>query len=107
LCMNPRAISTTTRTERALFGSWLTSALVCLGVLIPKCPLCLAAYLCLLGISASSAQALARLGLPLCITLIAGSTLASVWFVVRRGRRLAARSESQATCCGHLRLTKR
>jgi len=110
--MNPRATSLTTRAERALFGSWLTTALACLGVLLPKCPLCLAAYLCLFGVSASSARAVAELGLPLCLTLIAGSTLASAWFVARRRRRCAVRSESIQTCCGassvgHLRLTKR
>jgi len=102
--MSNRPSALTTRAKRALFGSWLTTVLACLGVILPKCPLCLAAYLCLFGVSASSAQALAQLGVPLCFTLIAGSALATAWFVARRGRRLAARSESKATCCGSTRV---
>ncbi|MEI9937652.1 MAG: hypothetical protein WDO69_10575 [Pseudomonadota bacterium] len=86
--MNDQQSAITTRAERALFGSWLTTALACLGVVVPKCPLCAAAYLCLFGVSASSAQAVVKLGLPLCIALVAGSALATAWFVARRGQRV-------------------
>ncbi|HET7544916.1 MAG TPA: hypothetical protein VFK05_33855 [Polyangiaceae bacterium] len=74
------------RAGRALFGSWLSALLACFAVVVPKCPLCAAAYLCLFGISASSARAVVALGLPLCLTLIAGSTLATALFVARRSR---------------------
>ncbi len=89
--MNHQPSASATRAERALFGSWLGSALACLGVIVPKCPLCAAAYLCLFGMSASSAQAVVKLGLPLCITLIAVSAFSSALFVARRGRRALAR----------------
>jgi hypothetical protein len=93
------------RAERALFGSWAASALGLLGVLVPKCPLCLAAYLCLFGFSAGTAHALATLGLPLCLGLLFISALATALFVARRGRyREGARTgtihaPSRACCC--------
>jgi hypothetical protein len=76
--------------ERAVLGSWLASALGVAGVLIPKCPLCAAAYLCLFGVSAGSAQAIVKLGVPLCLGLIVASAFATALFVARRGRRLSA-----------------
>ena len=84
-------------------GSWLGSALAALAVIVPKCPLCAAAYLCLFGVSASSARAVVRLGLPLCVAVIAGSALATVWFVARRGRHSVAREKSADSCCGTAR----
>jgi len=101
--MNHRQSAITTGAARALFGSWLTTVLACLGVLVPKCPLCAAAYLCLFGLSANSAQATVKLGLPLCIALIAGSALATAWFVARRGRRVATRPQRGKTCCASTR----
>ena len=76
--------------KRALLGSWLTTTLACLGVALPKCPLCLAAYLCLFGMSAGSAHALAALGLPLCLSAIGLCTLATALFVTRRSKCSAA-----------------
>jgi hypothetical protein len=76
------------RAERALFGSWFATALGVAGVLVPKCPLCAAAYLCLFGVSAGSAQAIVKLGVPLCLGLIVVSALATALFVSHRGRRL-------------------
>ncbi|HEY3257164.1 MAG TPA: hypothetical protein VGJ91_24570 [Polyangiaceae bacterium] len=101
--MNARSSAIAPRAQRALFGSWLTTALACLGVIVPKCPLCAAAYLCLFGLSASSAQAVVKLGLPLCLTLIACSVLATALFVARRGRRVATRCETKSGCCGSTR----
>ena len=108
--MNHRLSARTARARRLLFGSWLTTALSCLGVFLPKCPLCVAAYLCLFGFSASSAQALVKLGAPLCAALIASSVLATAWFVARRGRRIAAGRatggkvvEREPSCCGSTR----
>ena len=93
--MNHRPLSQTRRAARALFGSWLGTLLCCLGVLAPKCPLCLAAYLCLFGVSASSARAAVQLGVPLCVALIASSTLATAWFVARRARSVADSSQRE------------
>jgi len=89
--------------QRALWGSWGSTALACLGVVVPKCPLCAAAYLSLFGLSASSARALLGWRAPLCVALIAGSTVATAWFVARRGRRLAAASARERGCCGAAR----
>jgi hypothetical protein len=96
--MTSQPRSHTRRAERALFGSWLSALLACLAVFVPKCPLCAAAYLCLFGVSASSARDVAELGLPLCVALIAGSTLATALFVARRSRPLARR------CCDRHRV---
>lgn len=101
--MNHQPSAIATRAERVLLGSWLSAALSCLAVVVPKCPLCLAAYLCLFGVSASSAQAAVKLGVPLCVALIAGSALATALVAVRRGRRMAARSERAHRCCDSAR----
>ena len=82
-----------TRAKRALFGSWLATTLGLGGVLIPKCPLCVAAYLCLFGVSAGSARAVAQLGMPLCLLLVLVSASATALFVARRGRRRSRDSE--------------
>ncbi|HYP76091.1 MAG TPA: hypothetical protein VER12_09055 [Polyangiaceae bacterium] len=97
--MNHSPFALTKRAQRAMLGSWLGSALAFFAVAVPKCPLCAAAYLCLFGLSASSAQAVAELGVPLCVAAIAGSTLATALLVMQRGRRLRARSRSERTCC--------
>jgi len=97
--MHQQASVSNARSGRALLGSWFTAALACLGLLVPKCPLCVAAYLGLFGFSASSAQAVAKLGLPLCVALIAGSALATAWFVARRSWRRPARVDSERSCC--------
>lgn len=81
-----------------LLGSWSTTLLTCLGVLLPKCPLCLAAYLCLFGLSASTASALARLGLPLCLSALALTAVASAVFVARSARGVDLQPLPQAPC---------
>lgn len=88
--MNQWAFALRGRAGRLLVGSWLGSALAFLALLVPKCPLCVAAYLCFFGVSASSARAVVQLGVPLCLALVAGSALATALFVAQRGRRLAA-----------------
>ena len=92
-------MTTQRRSIVALSGSWLSALLACLAVLVPKCPLCAAAYLCLFGVSASSARAVVELGLPLCLALIAGSTLATALFVAQRSRRHAWQRTRRRTCC--------
>ena len=84
------------RAERAVLGSWLGAVLGVAGVLVPKCPLCVAAYLCLFGVSASSAQAIAKLGVPLCIALVLASLLGTAFLVAQRGRRSRARTPSSS-----------
>lgn len=98
--MNQWAFAQRGRTGRFLVGSWLGSALASLAIFVPKCPVCVAAYLGLFGVSASSARAVVQLGVPLCIALIAGSALATALFVAQRGRRLAAREKDRDSCCG-------
>ena len=87
------------RAERAVFGSWALSALGVLAVLVPKCPLCLAAYLCLFGLSASTAHAVAFFGRPIAFTLIACSAVATALFVIQRARRLRQAEGAPASCC--------
>ena len=101
--MNQQAFAQDRRAGRVLVGSWLGSVLAALAVVIPKCPLCAAAYLCLFGVSASSARAVVQLGLPLCLALIGASAVATALFVARRGRHLAAREKSDDSCCGSAR----
>ena len=75
---------------------------------MPKCPLCAAAYLCLFGVSAGSAQAIVKLGLPLALGLVVVSAVATALFVAHRGRRLTGRGaaakpagrDSHGGCCG-------
>lgn len=98
--MGQQAFARNRRVGRVLAGSWLGSALAALAVIVPKCPMCVAAYLCLFGVSASSAHAMVRLGWPLCIALIAGSALATALFVARRGRHSVAREKNADSCCG-------
>jgi hypothetical protein len=93
--MSPR---TSRRNSGALFGSWLASALGLLGVLVPKCPLCFAAYLCVFGVSASTARSVAWLGAPLCATVIGISLIATAVFVAKRGRRPARQGVGCAGC---------
>lgn len=99
MAMNQQPLSLNGHATRALLGSWLTSALALSAVIVPKCPLCLAAYLCLFGVSASSARAVVQLGRPLCLALIAASALATALFVLRRSRDLARRDKSASSCC--------
>lgn len=91
------------RAERVFFGSSLASALGVAGVLIPKCPLCVAAYLCLLGLGAGSARAVVAIGGPLLGVVLAASLLASAWLIVRRLRQSRRRQphavSRDATCC--------
>ena len=86
------------RAERAVVGSWTVSALGLLGVLVPKCPLCFAAYLCLFGVSASTARAIAVLGRPLALGLVACSVIATAWFVAQRARSRKV-SSARPSCC--------
>jgi len=101
--MNQQPLFLERRAARAVLGSWLTSALALFAVIVPKCPLCVAAYLCMFGFSASSASALVQLGLPLCVALISASALATALFVARRGRRLPTASKSPPACCDSMR----
>jgi hypothetical protein len=58
-------------------GSGLTLALGVALVLVPKCPMCIAAYLSLFGLGMAAAGALAPWCLPVALALILSS---AAWF---------------------------
>jgi hypothetical protein len=71
------------------FGGWIVRGVVPVGILalLPKCPICLAAYLALgtgIGISLSTA-------IYLRMALVAVCVAAMTYFAISLGRRLAAR----------------
>ncbi len=69
-----------------------------LAVLLPKCPLCIAAYLSAAGLSAVAAQSAAPFVRPIAFTLLAGTLVALAFGVWRRRARRALPS-----CCSRLR----
>jgi len=95
------------RAERTIVGTSALGVLGILGALVPKCPLCFAAYLCVFGLSASTRQALASSGKPLGFGLIGCAALTATWSGARRtlsARRRAGRFSvlepgNVATCC--------
>jgi hypothetical protein len=78
------------RASRSLWASGTAGVLGLLGVFLPKCPLCVAAYLCMFGVSASTALVLARLEWPLCCGLVGVSLLGAVLFARRSAHRVAS-----------------
>lgn len=59
--------------RRPLFGSVLSLVLGVLAALAPKCPLCLAAYLSIVGVGVTGAGRLAPILFPVGLALIAVS----------------------------------
>jgi hypothetical protein len=76
--------------QRALWAAAVGPAL--LAVLIPKCPVCVAAYLVLFGLSAGAASVAAPLLFPASIALCALAVAATL---VR-----SARTRSERSGCG-------
>ena len=75
---------------RGRAGSALTLALGVALALVPKCPMCIAAYLSVFGLGMAAAGAIAPWCLPLAFALIVVSAL---WFGrARRRERQAARN---------------
>ena len=74
------------RGSRGRVASSLTLALGVALALVPKCPLCLAAYLSLFGVGMAAAGAIAPWCLPLGVLLVVSTCLA----FVRSRRALAA-----------------
>jgi hypothetical protein len=69
-------------------------------VLLPKCPLCVAAYLVSFGLSASAAACLAPLIRPLALTLATLACLALGYGSWRsRTQRLTTTRRASASCC--------
>ena len=62
---------------RARVGSWLAVVTGIAAALAPKCPLCLAAYLSIVGVNVAAARVLAPLFLPVGLVL-AGLGLAAL-----------------------------
>ncbi len=85
-CCAP-ARSRAKRGRKTLFGSALSFALGVLSVLAPKCPLCLSAYLSILGVGFAGASELSPLLLPLGLVLIASSLAGTAIHLTLRRRR--------------------
>src|SRR5262245_6067129 len=83
------------KAPRGLWAAALGSALV--AVLVPKCPLCVAAYLVLLGVSAGAASLAAPLLFPAAIALAALAFGAAVFR--GRDRRRTRRSSPPTPAC--------
>jgi hypothetical protein len=62
------------RAERGRVGSALTLALGVALALVPKCPMCIAAYLSVFGLGMAAAGALAPWCLPLALAMILVAT---------------------------------
>jgi hypothetical protein len=71
---------------RRLGGSSAAVALGLAATLVPKCPLCVAAYLSVLGLSGAAAGALAPLLLPVGEALLAVSVLWTAFILLRPSR---------------------
>jgi hypothetical protein len=95
------------RAERAVLGGWAATGLGVAGVLVPKCPLCAAAYLGLLGLGAGSARTIVNGSVPLCLGLLFTSALGTAFLVARRRRRAGTARDAQeplvaparSSCC--------
>jgi hypothetical protein len=79
------------RPARAVVGSSLGVALGLAAALLPKCPLCIAAYLSAIGVGTAAAHTLAPLLFPLGIGLVAISLALLAIVAVRHRRALNLR----------------
>jgi hypothetical protein len=66
-----RARTAPQRARRPIFGSVVSLLLGLLAALAPKCPLCLAAYLSIVGVGVTGASQVAPFLLPIGLGLIA------------------------------------
>ena len=74
-------------------GSTVGAALA--AILLPKCPLCIAAFLGALGIGATGSMLVAPWLRPACIVL---AVLGAAAFVVSRRRKVGSRVEASSCC---------
>jgi hypothetical protein len=65
---------------------WTLALVPCAALLVPKCPLCCAAYLSLFGVSAAAASLIAPLLRPLAFGV--GAVALALWFAYAVRARL-------------------
>jgi uncharacterized membrane protein YjjB (DUF3815 family) len=87
--------STPGRRDRRTIASSIVAAIG--FVLLPKCPLCIAAYLVSLGLGAEAASGAAPMIRPIVSVALAASLIALFATAWRRRRRAPVVT---ATCCG-------
>ncbi len=80
-CSSRRGKGRAARTAR---WSFLPGRLL---ALVPKCPMCLAAYLAVFGVGAGTAALIAPWLRPVGIVLLGAAALATAWILFRARRR--------------------
>jgi hypothetical protein len=88
----PACAPVTARARPRARAPWVAVASALLAALVPKCPLCLAAYLSIFGVSVGAASVALRVARPLALAVCA---LAVGLVLVRVGRKTTAR----LPCC--------
>ncbi len=104
----PEAAAARARAPRGLIRGVTPSVGGVLGfLLLPKCPLCVAAWLGAVGVGAGAASVVAPLLRPAALLLAAALLLRLLWSSVRRARRArtgvarsGAHRESDCCACG-------
>jgi predicted membrane-bound spermidine synthase len=86
--MAPERCGCTGRGRRRARLAWALAPWLALAAL-PKCPLCIAAYLCAIGVGAGVAAPLAGAMLPLARLAAVLSLVALALYALRRARRAA------------------
>jgi hypothetical protein len=86
--MAPERCGCTGRGRRRARLAWVLAPWLALAAL-PKCPLCIVAYLCAIGVGAGVAAPLAGAMIPIARIAAVVSAVALALYALRRGRRAA------------------
>lgn len=86
--MAPERCGCTGRGRRRARLAWAVAPWLALAAL-PKCPLCIAAYLCAIGVGAGVAAPLAGAMIPIARLAAVVSAVALALYALRRARRAA------------------